>query len=61
MKEVAYLPTLTSASVPQQVAVHILDGGVDGGPAGHTTRGHIRVRLRVDVLETFPGHTGAEL
>lgn len=56
-----YLLILTSASVPQQVAVNILDGGVDGGPTGHTTRGHIRVCLRVDVLETFPGHTGAEL
>lgn len=52
---------LTSTSVPQQVAVNILYGGVDGGPTGHTTRGHVRVCLRVDILETFPGHTGAEL
>lgn len=57
----AFLHILTSASVPQQVAVNILDGGVDGGPTGHTTRGHVRVCLRVDILETFPGHTGAEL
>lgn len=54
-------PILTSASVPQQVAVNVLDSGVDGGPTGHTTRGHIRVCLRIDILETFPGHTGAEL
>lgn len=52
---------LTSTSVPQQVAVNILYGGVDSGPTGHTTGGHIRVCLRVDILETFPGHTGAEL
>lgn len=52
---------LTSTPVPQQVAVDILDVGVDGGPTGDTARGHVGVSLRVNILEALPGHTGAEL
>lgn len=54
-------PALTSTPVTQQVAVDILDVGVNGGPAGDTAGGHIGVRLRVDILEALPGNTGAEL
>lgn len=52
---------LTSTPVPQQVAVDILDVSVDGGPTGDAARGHVGVSLRVDILETLPGHTRAEL
>lgn len=52
---------LTSTPVPQQVAVYILDVGVYGGPAGDAARGHVGVGLRVNILETFPGNTRAEL
>lgn len=52
---------LTSTPVPQQIAVDILDVGVDRGPAGDTAGGHVGVGLGVDILKTFPGHTGAEL
>jgi len=38
-----------------------MDVGVDGGPAGDTAGGHVRVGLRVNILEALPGHTGAEL
>lgn len=54
-------PILTSTPVPQQVAVDILDVGVDGGPTGDTARGHVGVCLWVNVLEAFPGHTRAKL
>lgn len=54
-------PALTSTPVPHQVAVDILDVGVDGGPAGDAAGGHIRVGLRVNILEAFPRHTRAEL
>lgn len=52
---------LTSTPVPQQVAVDILDVGVDGGPTGDTAGGHVGVCLWVDILEAFPGNTRAEL
>ena len=52
---------LTSTPVPQQVAVHVLNVGVDGGPIGDATWGHVGVRLGVNVLEALPRHAGAEL
>lgn len=54
-------PVLTSTPVPQQVTIDILDVGVDGGATGDAARSHVGVSLRVDILETLPGHTGAEL
>lgn len=54
-------PALTSTSVSQQVAVDILDVGVDGGPTWDAAWGHVWISLRVDILETLPGNTRAEL
>lgn len=51
----------TSVSVPQQVAVDIMDVCVDGGTAGDATRGHVGVILRVNILKALPWHTWAEL
>lgn len=52
---------LTSTSVAEQVAVHILDVGVYGGSARNAARSHIRVGLGVDILEALPGYTRAKL
>lgn len=52
--------TPTSTPVSEQVAVDVLDVGVNGGSAGHTSWGHIGVSLRVDVLQSFPWHSRAE-
>lgn len=52
---------LTSVPVPQQVAVDVMDVGVDGWTTGDTARGHVGVILRVDVLKALPWHTWAEL
>lgn len=52
---------LTSTPVSQKVAVHILDICVDSWPTGDASRGHIRVCLWVNILETLPGNTRAEL
>lgn len=41
---------LTSTPVPQQVAVDILDVGVDGGSTGDAAWSHVGVSLRVYVL-----------
>jgi len=57
----AHMSALTSTPVAHQVAVNVLDVGVDGGPVGDAARGHVGVRLRVDVLEALPRHPGAEL
>lgn len=52
---------LTSTPVSQQVAVNILNVGVDGGPTGNTPWGHIGVSLRVNILQSFPGHSWTKL
>lgn len=52
--------THTSTSVSEQVAVDVLDVGVDGGTAGNTSWGHVGVSLRVDVLQSLPWHSRAE-
>lgn len=57
----ALAPKLTSTSVPQQVAVDVLDVGVDGWPAGDAAWCHVGVSFRVNILETFPRNTRAEL
>lgn len=54
-------PVLTSAPVPQQVAVDILDVGVDGGSTGDTAGGYVGVSFRVDILEALPGYTRTKL
>lgn len=54
-------PALTSTPISQQVAVDILDVGVDSGPTRDTAGGHVRVSLGVDILEALPRHTRAEL
>lgn len=41
---------LTSTPVSEQVTVHILNVGVDGGATGNTSWGHIGVSLRVNIL-----------
>lgn len=49
---------LTSAL--EEVAVHILYGGVDGGPSGDTSRSDIGVILRIYILKSFPGDSRME-
>lgn len=49
---------LTSAL--EEVAVHILYGGVDGGPGGDTSRSDIGVILRIYILKSFPGDSRVE-
>lgn len=51
----------TSVPVPQQVAVDVVDVGVDGGAAGDAARRHVGVVLRVNVLQALPRHARAEL
>lgn len=52
--------TRTSTPVSEQVAVDVLDVGVDGGSAGNASWGHVGVSLRVDVLQALPWYSGAE-
>lgn len=52
---------LTSTPVSQQIAVHILNVGIDGGPTGNAPWGHIGVSLRVNILQSFPGHSRTKL
>lgn len=48
-------------STLEEVAVDILDGGVNGGSSRDTSRSDIRVILRIDVLKSFPWDPGVEL
>lgn len=52
-------PILTSTL--KEVAVDVLDGGVDGRPGGDTARSDIRVILGIDVLKSFPWNSRMEL
>lgn len=54
-------PVLTSAPVPEQVAVDILDICVDGGSTGDAAGGHVGVSFRVDILEALPRYTRTKL
>lgn len=50
----------TCGVVPQKLVVSIYNGRC-GCPPQHTSRGHIGVRFRVNVLYTFPWHSWLEL
>lgn len=50
----------TCGGVPQKLVVSIYNGRC-GCPPQHTSRGHIGVRFRVNVLYTFPWHSWLEL
>lgn len=49
---------LTSAL--EEVAVDILDGGVDGRSCGDTARSDIRIILRINILKSFPWNSRME-
>lgn len=51
----------TSTPVPQQVAVDILDVGVDGGSTGDAAWSHVGVGLGVYILKALPGYTRTKL
>lgn len=61
-------PTVPEARVPlrpltstlEEVAVDILDGGVDGGPGGDTSRSDVWVILGIYVLKSFPWNSRME-
>lgn len=50
----------TCGVVPQKLVVSIYNGRC-GCPPQHTSRGHVGVRFRVNVLYTFPWHSWLEL
>lgn len=45
-------------STLEEVAIHILDGGVDGGSSRDTARSDIRVILGINILKSFPRNSG---
>jgi hypothetical protein len=47
-------------STLEEVAVDILDGGVDGRPRRDTARSDVRVILGIDVLKSFPWNSRME-
>lgn len=44
----------------EEVAVDVLDGGIDSGPGGDTSRSDIGVVLGVYILKSFPWNSRME-
>lgn len=47
-------------STLEEVAVDILDGGIDGRSCGDTARSDIRIILRINILKSFPWNSRVE-
>lgn len=48
-------------STLEQIAIHILDRGVYGGPSWNTARSNIGVIFRINILQSFPWHSWVKL
>lgn len=54
-------PICVFTSTLEQIAIHILDRGVNGRPSGNTARSNIRVIFRINILQSFPWHSWVKL